>query len=389
MKIDYSPPQISASRNPISVLIAEDQPAEADKVAGKLYLETAHNTGNFQLVHTEIRNFDSDRKALFRFDAVLDSELYLETYSLEREYAVDLTAGNGTPPPQMSFNCRRFVAVFQENTADGLDLNNHDVMTQPVYAIKAHTPFELYDHLAVYPNRLLSHQPETRKHLPGQHHWLWAMADTNEPFVVEWKALYDGLPLESGQVTYQANWAILLPRGIPLHNFWNTKEQPSLIAMEFTFPGTNLPMVRLERAYEGLPFLREFHFGNMLGGLDNFIAYGKFQREEQLQSTDSKRFLDYDYPARAENLKPLQRQFNKHNVLSRVQMTAELGYRTEEEREAAKAIFYSEFAFERRDGKYLPINITSKKAKLNPDGDYRYALQFTYQYAFENHGLWL
>jgi hypothetical protein len=63
------------------------------------------------------------------------------------------------------------------------------------------------------------------------------------------------------------------------------------------------------------------------------------------------------------------------------------GYRSKAERDAARDLTRSEFAFIRENGSYLPINIRSSKYDFQKDGDRRYTLSFEYSYAFEEGGL--
>ena len=386
---DYVPPELMASKNPIAIIVREEVAEGFTKVACRLYVETVGGSGNFQLVHTEIRDYDRERKVVFRLETILDSELEMESYHFERDYAVNLVDGTGNPPPQQGKAVKRYMAIFQEGNAEGLDLTNHELLLQNRYAIKAHRTFEDYNHLTNFPEGVLSHQPATRSHYPGQHHWLWLLSATNPKLQVAWKAMYEGQPTVSGIIDYGVHWGKYLPRGIPLHLYWHAREQTNLVAMEFAFPETDFPAIKLVRAFEGLTLIREFHFDNQQGGFDQFIAYGKAQREDRYSATTAMRFLAHDYPDHANHLTSLARQTVRHNDKATVQLKAQLGYREESQRDAARAIFLSAQAFERRAGKFLPITITSTKLKLNADGDYRYGMEFTYQYAFENAGLWL
>jgi len=134
--------------------------------------------------------------------------------------------------------------------------------------------------------------------------------------------------------------------------------------------------IELVKAYENYPFIREFYFGNSLGGFDSLISYGKAQRTQTYSALQARKYVAYDADLS-------QGSYSRHQVESRVAYQVNAGYRTWEEREAAKELLAAAVAFEKVKGKYYPIIIESNQIQDEKEGDHRYTLLFNYRYAFD------
>ncbi|MGB0521435.1 MAG: hypothetical protein ACPGJS_00675 [Flammeovirgaceae bacterium] len=366
IQLIYQPPELSLSGNPIAFQIQTD----AQKVSCSLYLEDAFGSGNYQLIHTEIRPVDGNGQLVFDFGAVLHAELQLAPYDFA---ATTLQEGRTA--------CRRYFLAFREGVFDVVTTEATDLLSATKYALKATRHFMKYvpDQLPFSGNQLLSLRPAVRSFLPGQKEWLWLLPNaSNQAITVDYTVTTGDGNIKVGDPLNFGSTEKYLPIAIPLQVISDLE-----YALDSNLQSIQLQVLDqelvLQNTFEGLPHVREFHFENTLGGFDSLITYGKAQLTENFTAQTARNYTAF--PA-------MNREYARHNVEAKQTIRVNMGYRSLEEREAAKALLHAQLAFERVNDQSWPILITSTRIQDEKDGEYRYNLQFDYQYAFDTTPLW-
>jgi hypothetical protein len=139
--------------------------------------------------------------------------------------------------------------------------------------------------------------------------------------------------------------------------------------------------IELMPGYADAPFMREFHYTNAAGGSDWIIASGKGQASEEYGSAEYRRYAPAGYGVQD------GRQYGTLKARPRQSFTASIGYRSREERDAAKGILEAERAFIREGALLVPITVEGGSFPDPPDGDHRHTFSFSYSYAFDKLGL--
>jgi hypothetical protein len=383
-----APAEFLTSKNPIAFVMGRVEADEFTKVTCAVFMETEYGLADWQFVHDESRTFDSDNRAVFQIQTVLDAELERTAHYLLTDYRVRFDGSQSDAMPNQNLACRRYVVVFKPGIPEVLSISDYELIVQDKFVLKAHLPHSdftpagnFYDKNSVQ-SRLLSHKPKERAHYPGQLEFIWLSAfstSLQNQTAYTWGLIdSNGVEQVAETVLHPATLSKHLPFAIPAHKIFNYALATSP-DMGGVWIETLEQKIRLMRDFEELEYVREFHFNNILGGFDSLITYGKAQKEEKIAFDESQKFLPHTYTA-------TDFQFQRHNVVGRTTIKATAGYRTKAERDAAKALLYSEQAFERKNGKIQPIVLGTKSIKNNPDGDFRFGLEFEYEYAFEQYG---
>lgn len=296
---------------------------------------------------------------------------------------------------------------------EGWQVDFYEVDTKEVYALKGAW------HYTEFPNRnttlpdgrsILSTMPQSRSYMIGQQAWAWLLIENDTTATT---ISCTGIITYDDATTSAFNYDFAVPEtgpyaiiALPLHKIvseakaLNTLKEMAKLSFEF-FPFSGQPngnydfeMV-LVFGYDCYANTREFHFANSLGGTDSLIAYGKAQEQEEQDQEEYRQYHQYNYAETtlfgdgyyANTYPATARMFGKvvHHTRRRFKVSA--GYRSKAERDAARDLLRTEFAFIREGGKMLPINTFSAKTDFEKDGDLRYTLEFEYAYAFEEGGL--
>jgi hypothetical protein len=388
-----APAEFLTSKNPVAFVMGKAETDTFTKVTCAVFMETEYGLADWQFVHDESRTFDSDNRAVFQIQTVLDAELEKEAVFLVEDTSIKFDGSLAAYPYSQPKAVRRYVVVFKPDIPEVLDLESYEILVQDKFVLKASLPHSGFTPAGnFYPpepsdfrTKSLSHKPQTRSFFPGQIEVAWFSGPKPQNNILQWKwgTISGVLETEQGTVQHDGNgiktnlWLKHLPYGIAVHKVMNyaLATQPSIDGIYIEFFGEKL---RYLRAFEELEYVREFHFSNSLGGFDSLITYGKATPKETISFDESQKFLPHNYQA-------TDFQFARHNVTGRTEIKLGAGYRSEAERDAAKALLYSEQAYERKNGKILPIVILPKSIKNNPDGDFRFGLEFEYEYAFEQY----
>ena len=355
------PTPIAISGNSMAFGLASD----AARLSCSLYLESEFGKDDFRVVHTEIRPLNSLGSTVFDLAAVLDAELELQPYDFA---SANKVAGKTA--------CRRYFLAFKEGIHNEVALAEANLLSETKFVLKAKRNLA-YFNLGSLPftgTTLLSLKPSSRTFFPNQKDWLWLL-----PFEDAWL----DVSFDTGNYTDTISFGEAkqyLPVGIPLHEVVSKamRADPDWQVIKLEVLGKKLS---LERAYEDLPYIREFHFENCLGGFDSLITYGKGQQTENISFTEAEKYLAHTDTYQ-------EGEFLRYGITSRKSYKLTIGYRHLEEREAARAILYAAKAFERLNDKFLPLIITSQNVQTEKDGINRYTLAFEYKYAFNHSPLW-
>lgn len=366
IQVLYQAPELMLSGNPIAFQLQ----SEAEKISCSLYLEQDLGSGDYLLIHTEIRPVDSAGKVLFDFAAVIHAELQLEAY--------DFAATNIQEARKV---CRRYFVAMQEGIVDQVSAEIADWLSAPKYALKAAQHFMHFDQnsLPFNGNKLLSLKPASRSFMPGQNDWIWLLPQqSGQPIALNYTVSLGDGSFKDGSFNFGTTEKFL-PVGIPLHSVFELEYSldPNLKAIRIQLLDQELELLP---DFQDLPYTREFYFSNPLGGFDSLLSYGKAQQTESFSAQMARNYTGFN---------AIQGQLSRHNVEAKKSVRLNVGYRSLQDREAAKALLYAQLAFEKVNGQFWPIISTSSRIQDEKDGDFRYTLQFDYDYAFNHSPLWL
>jgi hypothetical protein len=268
-----------------------------------------------------------------------------------------------------------------------LEIKVYTITDRTFYALKGGWDFRQFpDRATLLPagRQLLSTMPGVRTWHIGQKAWLGLLPPEQATFSLNATVYYtDGTSaaISAASLGVLEKYAPILVdisndgRG---YSTLNPSKEISKVLATISAPSISFSAsVVLVASHGHAPFRREFHFTNSLGGADWLIAYGKGQASEEHSIEEYEQYLPLGYSLQ-ENP-----QYSAVRRRPRQSFAVSSGYRSKEEREAAKEILHAEKAYIREGDLFVPIILEGGTVQDEPDGDYRHKLSFSYRYAFD------
>lgn len=367
--LSVQPDELMLSRNPIPYRLTSDLGGSDIRFIIRLEIESQLGLGDFTQVGEFVKVADpAAKRADFDISNELDDLLdYIEPNGVGTLKATGLT------------HCKRYriqYADFDENTPPTFN-------TSPErYALKGGWYFRDFPgRTTLLPtgNKLLTTRPQqNRQFYIGQYEWMWLLPENDgEQILLTITVNFaDG---SQQQLTASYGTTVkYLPVGLPLHDSVHEYSQlnpnDAITTISFAALGEE---ITVRNSFESYAFLREFLYANSLGGFDSLVTYGGGELEETITKTRSESFVPFSYGVRF-------RPFKAFNAEMLSRQTQRIGYRSRAERDAAKDALLSERIYLREGNGYVPILIAEADITNEPDGDFRYRLEFEFEYAFPN-----
>jgi hypothetical protein len=170
-----------------------------------------------------------------------------------------------------------------------------------------------------------------------------------------------------------------LPIGFADRDYLSVQSKP-IRYVDIAFSDTALSGVqlRLLPVTYNSPWQRTFYYFNRLGGLDSLITTGKANRRiKEVFNNVSRKYLPVTYQVH-------QGQYEQDVPEVLEEFTIRTGFKKKAEFDAILDIIKYKQLYEYKNGRVLRCIVTDTNTQLPKDGDYKYAFQFSYHYAYHN-----